>query len=118
MSDQIIANLNLNVQSSNLTDNKSYNFTDLLTLQALASGVQIATTAYTALTIGDMASTDIGIAILHNLDTNNYLLFGSTLGEFKLDAGEFAFVRINPGTTLQIQANTANVKLEKYILGK
>jgi hypothetical protein len=118
MSDQIMVNLSLNVQSSGLTDNKNYNFTDMLATQALASGVQVATTNFAALTIGDMASTDIGVIVLHNLDTNNYLTYGSTLGEFKLDPLEFAFNRVNPGVTLQIRANTANVKVEKYILGK
>jgi hypothetical protein len=118
MSDQLTASLNLSVQSTGFNDNKNYNFTDLLSLQAMAGGIQIATTAYAALTIGDMASTDIGVMVLHNLDTNNYCTYGSTLGEFKLDPQEFAFVRIAPGKTIQIMANTANVKVEKYIVGK
>lgn len=118
MSDQVTASLNIDVQSSNLTNNKSYYFTDLLASQFLAAGVQTATTAYAALTIGDMASTDVGILLLNNLDTNNYVNYGSTLGEFKLDPGEFAFHRITPGVTLQVRANTANVKFEKYLLGK
>jgi hypothetical protein len=118
MSDQIIANLNLNVQSTRLTDSKQFNFTDLLAAQFMASGIQVATTAYAALTIGDMASTDIGVMVLQNLDTNNYCLYGSTLGEFKLDPSDFHFVRVNPGKTIQIMANTANVKVYKYIVGK
>jgi hypothetical protein len=118
MSDQITATLNLDVQSSNLTNNKSYYFTDLLSLQALAAGVQIVTTNYAALTIGDMASTDVGCLLLSNLDTNNFINYGSTLGEWKLDPGEFAFMRMSPGITIQARANTANVKIEKYLLGK
>jgi hypothetical protein len=118
MSDQITASLNIDVQSSNLTNNKSYTFTDLLSVQALCAGIQTATTAFAALTIDNMASTDVGCLLLNNLDTNNYVNYGSTLGEFKLDPGEFAFHRITPGITLQIRANTANVKVEKYLLGK
>lgn len=117
MSDQINASLNLFVQSTGFADNKSFNFTDLLSRQAMCSGIQIATTVYTALTIGDMASSDVGVMVLHNLDTNNYCLFGSTLGEFKLDQQEFAFIRLNPGKTIQIMANTANVRVEKYLVG-
>lgn len=118
MADQIDVSLNFNVASSNFTDNKNYNFTDLLSVQAAAIGIQIATTAYGAITIGDMASTDIGLLLLNNLDTNNYINYGSTNGEFKLDPGEFAFARVTPGVTLQMRANTANVKIEKYLLGK
>jgi hypothetical protein len=118
MADQISVSLSLSVQSTGFNENKFYNFTDTLAFQAMAGGIQIATTAYAALTIGDMASSDIGCMLLHNLDTNNYCTFGSTLGEFKLDAQEFAFVRVNPGKTIQIMANTANVKVEKYIVGK
>lgn len=117
MADQVNVSINLFVQSTGYSDNKNYNFTDLLTRQALCSGMQIATTVYTPVTIGDMASSDVGIMILHNLDTNNYCLFGSTLGEFKLDQQEFVFMRLNPGKTVQIMANTANVKFEKYLLG-
>jgi len=117
MPDQIVASLNLGVQSTGLSDNKYYNFTDVLARQAMSGGIQIATTVYTALTIGDMVSSDVGVMVFHNLDTNNYCLYGSTLGEFKLDPQEFAFVRLNPGKTIQIMANTANVKVEKYIVG-
>jgi hypothetical protein len=118
MSDQITASLNLDVQSSNLTNNKSYIFTDLLATQFMASGIQTATTAFAAMTIGDMASSDLGCLLLNNLDTNNYIQYGSSNGEFKLDPGEFAFVRVFPGVTLWMRANTANVKVEKYMLGK
>lgn len=118
MADEVSASLSLNVASTNFNDSKNYDFTDTLASQFVAMGIQTITTAYAALTIGDMASTDVGLLLLHSLDVNNYILYGSTAGEFKLDPEEFAFVRINPGKTIQAMANTANVKVEKYILGK
>lgn len=118
MADEVSVSLSLSVNSTNFTDSKNFDFTDTLASQFVAAGIQTITTAYAALTIGDMASTDTGLCLLHSLDVNNYILYGSTAGEFKLDPGEFAFVRINPGKTIQAMANTANVKVEKYLLGK
>ena len=118
MTDQIQANLSLNVESTGYSVNPSWNFTDLLASQFLCAGIQTATTTFAAMTLGDMVTSDCGVLVLKNLDTNNYINYGSTQGEWKLDPGEFAFARMTPGTSIYLRANTANVKVEKYLLGK
>lgn len=118
MADQVSASLSLNVSSSLLQESKNWSFTDTLALQAKAAGIQTVTTDYADLTIGDMASTDLGLSVLHNLDSANYVNYGSSAGEFQIDPGEIGFARITPGKTIRIKANTANVKVAKYILGK
>lgn len=118
MADQAQANLSLNVASSLFSDNKLWNFTDTLAGQFQAAGIQTITTAYGAVTIGDMASTDVGLAVFHNLDSANYIEYGSTNGEWRLNPKQVAFARINPGATIQAKANSAAVKIAKYIIGK
>lgn len=118
MADQASVSLSFVVESTNFQDNKTWDFTDTLAKQGLGHGIQTVTTAYSALTIGDLSSTDQGLCVLNNLDTANYIEYGSTDGEFKLNAGEFAKVRFNSGKTIQAKANTASVKIEKYLLAE
>lgn len=118
MADSISAQLSLYVDTTGSEDNKSWNFDNTPSKTFKAAGFQIVTTDYGALTIGDMASTDQGLGVLENLDAANYINYGSTNGEFKLLAGEFAFVRLTPGSTIQARANSASVKINKYLLSE
>jgi len=118
MANQVTAQLSLNIESTNFTDNKNFEFTNVLTKQGLAHTIQEITTDYAAIGIGSLASTDAGICVFHNLDANNYILYGSTAGEFKLLAGGFAMLRHNTGITIQAKAPTAVVKLEQYLLAE
>jgi len=118
MSDQAISQCSINVQSTNYQDNKSYSYTDTLSKQAVAAGIQVATTTYAVLTKGDMASSDQGMLVLVNLDESNFVLWGSTLGELKLKPKEWAKVRVTPSSSIYIKANTANVNVEKYWLSE
>lgn len=111
---------NLQVDSTNLDeqDNKQYSYDDTLSNNLVAGGVQTITTDYSAITIGDLASTDLGLMLLTNLDTANFITYGSTDGEWKLEAGEHTHARVTPGKTIQAKANTANVKILKKIFNK
>lgn len=69
--------------------------------------------------IGDLAT--LGIAAFQNLDATNYVDIGpddsgALLGFIRLEAGEFATMRLKPGITIRAQANTAAVKLRVWIL--
>lgn len=65
------------------------------------------------LAIGDIAT--LGWLYLKNLDATNYVTYGpkdTTMKAFgRIEAGEFAILRLEPGITLRWQANTAAVKV-------
>ena len=58
-----------------------------------------------------------GLLVLQNLDSTNYVTWGPDSSGMvaigRIEAGEFAFIRMEPGQTLRWQANTAacNVKM-------
>lgn len=118
MTDQLTANLSLSLDSTTIKDDKNWDLTATLTQVLQAIGTQIITTSHAAITIGDLASTDVGLCVLYNCDPTNYIEYGSTLNEWRLNPGEFAFARINPSKTIQAKANSASVKIEKYIVAK
>ncbi len=118
MSDTVQASLNLSVNTTAITDNKQYDYTATLSGNFQSAGLQNITTDYAALTFTDVSATDYGPAVLHNTDAVNYIKYGSSNGEFTLLAGEFAHVRLTPGTSIYAKAPTAAVKLAKYLLGK
>jgi hypothetical protein len=68
--------------------------------------------------IGDI--TTLGWLFLQNLDATNYVTYGpkdTTMKAFgRLEAGEFACLRLEPGITLRWQANTAPVKVKVLLL--
>lgn len=67
----------------------------------------------------DFATGDIGtmgLVFFQNLDSSNYVTFGpksagAMVPMVRLEAGEYCFMRLEPGITLRGQANTAAVKL-------
>lgn len=76
------------------------------------SGTIVATTAVTAISKG--AITTEGYLFLRNLDTTNFVTFGSTGGlEFKMKAGETAGpMRVTPSASLGIRADTASCNVQ------
>lgn len=69
--------------------------------------------------IGDIST--LGYAFFHNLDTANYVTFGPKSGGVmvpmvRLEAGDYCFMRLEPGITLRGQANTAAVKLQMVLM--
>jgi len=64
---------------------------------------------------GDVATE--GFLFLRNLDDTNYVTIGpdsggSMVAMIKLLAGEWAWLRVVPSTTIRAQADTATVRLE------
>ena len=63
--------------------------------------------------IGDIST--LGWVFFQNLDSSNYVTFGpkdtTMKAMVRLEAGEYCFMRLEPGITLRGQANTAAVKL-------
>ena len=119
MADSYNAQLSFQISSSLYGQDKQASFTDYLgSAQNAAAGIDTITTDVTALDLGDVSSTDQGFLYLKNLDVTNYLLYGSTDLEWKLDPGEFCFGRINPGSSIYVQANSTSIKVEKHLMTK
>jgi hypothetical protein len=63
---------------------------------------------------------DPGVAYFRNLDPTNYVVWGpkdTTLVPMgRLKPGEFAVLRINPGVTLRLAANTATCQCQVEVL--
>lgn len=60
--------------------------------------------------------TTLGYMYLRNLDSTNFITYGPKSGgvmiDFgRIDAGEIAFLRLEPGITFRWQADTADVKV-------
>jgi len=69
--------------------------------------------------VGDVASE--GWLFLKNLDPVNYVTYGPNDGAVmepigRIEAGEFAALRMEPGTTMRMQADTAPVKVQIILL--
>jgi hypothetical protein len=112
MANEISVNLSVSVRNGNMIDSfapgtKQYN-------QAAVGGptpgyVTIGTTEE-SIALGELSTQ--GYLVIQNLDTTNYVRWGFATGAYggRLKAGEFAFFRLNPGTTLYLIANTAACK--------
>lgn len=69
--------------------------------------------------VGDVST--LGYCVLRNTDSTNYVTYGPDSGGSmvslgRLNAGEFAILRLEPGITLRARANTAAVKLDVTVL--
>lgn len=80
------------------------------------SKVQAVGTGSTTVEVLSSKITNEGLLYMRNLDTANFVTFGSSLLEFKMKAGEPALVRVKPGATVQIKADTATVKVDCVML--
>lgn len=89
-------------------------------LGANAETVTVPTTAPgTAYTFPNLAT--VGMMYLQNLDSTNYVTYGVLSGGVlyalgKIEAGEIAFFRLNPGVTFAMLANTAPVQISYLLL--
>jgi hypothetical protein len=75
----------------------------------------IATSEENIATFGDVGTE--GFAYFRNLDTSNYVTWGFSTGVYggRLEAGETAQFRMNPGLTLYLLANTAACEVEIFV---
>lgn len=80
----------------------------------LDEGVQSIATSNTQLSVSNVLASP-GRLFLKNLDTANFITYGSTAGlEFQLDPGQFAWMRITTtktATSIEFKADTAACKL-------
>lgn len=112
MANEIKTSFSLNVENGNF---KPGSFSHSININqaaigGLASVQTINTSATEALTTGDIST--LGTIYLRNTDSTNFVTFGTSIGQiFKLKAGEWAWARIKPGSTVYAQADTAAVKL-------
>ena len=118
MANEITTVLRLNVANGNYTD--QFLAAPAITQNTLgaASGVQTIGTSAENLAVGDVAT--LGMFAITNLDSTNYVTYGpddsgtqKTFG--RLSPGESAIMRLQPGITVKLTANTAPVKI-KYLL--
>jgi hypothetical protein len=77
-----------------------------------ASGVQPIGTSEETLSSGDL--TTEGWLFMRNLDLTNYIQVGFSTGVYgiRLEAGECAMFRAEPGATVYLKANTAACNLQ------
>ena len=68
-------------------------------------------TGTTTLNIADDAGTP-GVLFIQNLDSENSISFGSSLLEFKVSAGKFAFMEVSSSAAvIQVAASTGTVRV-------
>lgn len=88
---------------------------------AIGAHAPVVTVGFAAeedLPIGDIST--LGWLFLQNLDSTNYVTYGpkdTTMKAFgRIEPGEYAALRLEPGITLRWQANTGNVKVKVMLL--
>ena len=122
MANEIQATFSLKVLNGNFKDyvnSETWNIT-----QSTAGGdavvVSVPTTAGgTAISFPDVST--YGYAFIRNIDATNFVTFGPTSGGAmvtfgKLKPGEFAWVRLTPGITLRVLADTATCLVQIKLL--
>lgn len=83
------------------------------------SGVVVVGTSEEDMSIGDVAT--LGLLCLNNLDATNYVTWGpkssgSMVALGRIEPGEIAILRLEPGITLRWKANTASVRVQMMLL--
>ena len=112
MADEITVQTLLQVRNGNL--NETLSFPNTTFDQAAVGGptpgyVTIGTTEET-ISFSELGT--LGWLEMRNLDATNYVRWGFATGVYggRMEAGEVALFRLNPGTTLYLIANTAACK--------
>lgn len=119
MANEITSLLRLNITNGNYTDSFVASPTITQTTLNAASGVQTIGTTAEALSVGDVAT--LGMLCLTNLDSTNFVTYGmddagTMKATGKLKAGESAILRLLPGITFKLQADTAGCKVRFLLL--
>ena len=117
MADEITLTVQLRVSKGNF-DPGTVRFSNLQfdqTAIGKAGGVQEISTSEENLNSGDL--TNVGWLLMKNLDDTNYVQWGQdnsstmqTVG--RMEAGEVALLRVEPGIGVRLKANTAAVDIE------
>ena len=117
MANEITTTQILHVKNGKLNATKSQSsqkFTQDNVGGGLPGFVKVGTSEET-LTTSDIGT--LGWAWFKNLDDSNYIEMGFSTGVYgiRLEAGEVAMFRLNPGATIYVRANTAECKMEASI---
>lgn len=119
MANEYTISMSANVRNGTLVDgfNPDVYQADQAT-QLVEAGVQIIGTTYEQITVGDITSA--GPAGFKNLDSTNYVQIGVEVAAafhplHRLPAGKSELVWLEPGISYYAKANTAAVKLKKWI---
>ena len=119
MANEIRTQISQSVTNGNLSDSVSLAFQTDQATAVLADGVQIVGTTHEALSLGDVTS--MGPSTIVNLDATNFVELGiDQAGSFvpvlEIAAGEAQTgIKAASGVTLYVQADTASVKIRRFI---
>lgn len=119
MSQEIRVSANVAVTNGNYTDQ----FVKNVSIdQATASGTKptiALTTSDTALTFSGISTN--GYAVFYNTDSVNYCKVGpesagAIVPMLRINPGEFAVLRLEPGVVIRAQAHTSTIHLMAWVL--
>lgn len=112
MANELNVSISLSFSKGGAKINKSYSDAVTVTGDAFVSGIlEVGTSEETLTQLNELGTP--GFLLLKNLDSTNYIEFGSTTGvyDIKLKAGEIAIFRHNSATAYA-KANTAACLVE------
>lgn len=117
MANEITINLSMQVAKGNFSTSfapGALQF-DQTAIGAHMPIVDVGTTEET-LSLGDVSTE--GWIVMRNLDSSNYIQLGFSTGVYgiRMEAGEVACFRMNPGLTIYAKANTSACKLQVIAL--
>lgn len=114
MAGQFSNNLSLSITNGNYTD--SYRLAYSVTQNNFGVNAEIVSVPTSATTYSFSNLTTYGITLIQNLDATNYVEYGISVSSVfqpfgKIKAGETHLLRLFPGITFQMLANTAAVNI-------
>lgn len=114
MADEFSLTINGRVDKDPLLEIIQENFSLDISAIGMAAGIQVVGTTAEAVVTTDVSS--LGWCYMKNMDTTNFILYGpddgGTMKDFgKMKPGEPALVRLKPGITMKVKADTASCKM-------
>jgi hypothetical protein len=113
MASEITLNVSMRVVNGNLleTIQPGSKSIDQAAVGGPAPGYVNVGTSEEPITLSELST--LGYCYMQNLDATNYVRWGFTAGDYggRLNAGEVAIFRFNPGSALYMIANTASCKV-------
>jgi len=119
MADEVRVTFQMTVANGNYSDSFAKTASYSMSAIGAASGIQSIGTSEENLVTTDITTN--GFLILQNLDSTNYVDYGldnagTMRGIGRIKAGEFAWLRMKPATSLRLQANGGAVQIRFLLL--